>query len=489
MIQPNNIEQVLVLTLSMLTMQKAMAENEAENAIASLCHEAKYLHKVAEDFKSLLSTTDSDVSQAEKLTQIWQLKAAEATQLKEQNAYAALVLHGRLKIDKTKQARVNYKQTLSGVREGILQRISYLQGRTQAYTSFKVSKSTRDATTTKCKAKTTWAKHGDAQCDPTTLSNSPLERKTISAMAATKVKAATEAEIDIEMGNYDLELELSTALNSDSNNKCQTTTTQGTLEAITMVAKATAPHYGGKLLPTRKTDRPKQNCDAEEEKPPSKLPTADKLAALLCKAREAVPPPKIALESTTTETLFGDSDFLYIAAQLLTTEIPAGTQPEGTEADQIKQLIKSTYGDATTFGSRYTTGLYDKQTKYKKETQDSKGTLDSIATGTDLALVSSYFKGIALRLTAVQAGQEKQKNKTGQTDETCEKKGTGAECKDGCKLTGVVDNKKCVVDPDFVKKEVEGVKAENDGKTNTNTTGSNSVIIKKAPLVLAFFLR
>nr|APD73994.1 variant surface glycoprotein 1125.2123 [Trypanosoma brucei] len=289
------------------------------------------------------------------------------------------------------------------------------------------------------------------------------------------------------MGNYDLELELSTALNSNTSSKCQTTTTETTLTGIAMVEKATAPHYGAKLLPTRKTDRLKQNCEATDDQPTNKLPTADKLAALLCKAREAVPPPKIALESTTTETLIGDSDFLYIAAQLLTTEIPAVTQPEGTEADQIKQLIKSTYGDATTFGSRYTTGLYDKQTKYKKGTQDSKGTLDSIATGTDLALVSGYFKGIALRLTAAQGRQEKQKNKTGQTDETCEKKGTGDNCKEGCKVEGTGENKKCVVDPTYKPPQAEG--GEKDSKTGTtNTTGSNSFVIHKAPLLLAFLL-
>nr|ARB50844.1 variant surface glycoprotein [Trypanosoma brucei] len=317
-------------------MQKTIAENEAENATASLYHEAKYMYKVAEDFKSLISTTDSDVKQAEKLTQIWQLKAEEATQVKDQNAYAALVLHGRLKIDKTKQARLNYEQTLSGVREGILHRINYLQGRTKSFTSIAVSASAKQSTNIKCKATTTWEKHGDAQCDPTTLNGSPLERQPISAMAATKVRAATEAEINVEMGSYDLELTVSTDLGSDTASKCQTSGSATALTGIAMVAKGLAPRCGGQLLTTAKADRPKQNFEAEEENPPSKLPTAAKLASLLCKAKETAPPPKIALEATTTETLIGDADFLYIAAQLLTTEIPAVTQPEGTEADQTK---------------------------------------------------------------------------------------------------------------------------------------------------------
>nr|APD73100.1 variant surface glycoprotein 1125.267 [Trypanosoma brucei] len=75
---------------------------------------------------------------------------------------------------------------------------------------------------------------------------------------------------------------------------------------------------------------------------------------------------------------------------------------------------------------------------------------------------------------------------TPESNKECSKK-TGNDCKDGCKLTGEGENKKCVKDTDFVKKEAEG--GEKDSKTGTtNTTGNNSVIINKAPLLLAFLL-
>nr|APD74790.1 variant surface glycoprotein 1125.4263 [Trypanosoma brucei] len=78
-------------------------------------------------------------------------------------------------------------------------------------------------------------------------------------------------------------------------------------------------------------------------------------------------------------------------------------------------------------------------------------------------------------------------SKITESDETCEKKRTGADCKDGCKVEGTGENKKCVKDPDYKPKQVEG--REKDSKTGTtNTTGSNSFVIKKAPLPLAFFL-
>nr|APD73906.1 variant surface glycoprotein 1125.1782 [Trypanosoma brucei] len=45
-----------------------------------------------------------------------------------------------------------------------------------------------------------------------------------------------------------------------------------------------------------------------------------------------------------------------------------------------------------------------------------------------------------------------------ETDETCETKGTGANCKDGCKVEGTDKNKKCVNDPDYRPKQVEAKK-------------------------------
>nr|AGH61211.1 variant surface glycoprotein 655 [Trypanosoma brucei] len=74
-----------------------------------------------------------------------------------------------------------------------------------------------------------------------------------------------------------------------------------------------------------------------------------------------------------------------------------------------------------------------------------------------------------------------------ETDATCEKKGTGADCKDGCKVEGTDDSKTCVANPNYKPPQAEG--GEKDSKTgSTNTTGINAVVINKAPLWLAVFL-
>nr|ARB50801.1 variant surface glycoprotein [Trypanosoma brucei] len=45
---------------------------------------------------------------------------------------------------------------------------------------------------------------------------------------------------------------------------------------------------------------------------------------------------------------------------------------------------------------------------------------------------------------------------TSETDVTCEKKGTGDNCKDGCKWGSDGPNKKCVVDKTYTPKQVDG---------------------------------
>nr|APD73088.1 variant surface glycoprotein 1125.251 [Trypanosoma brucei] len=73
-----------------------------------------------------------------------------------------------------------------------------------------------------------------------------------------------------------------------------------------------------------------------------------------------------------------------------------------------------------------------------------------------------------------------------ETDATCEKKGKEDNCKDGRKEITENGEKKCVVDKKEAKK-VEG--GEKDSKNGTtNTTGSNSFLMKKAPLLLAVLL-
>nr|APD73165.1 variant surface glycoprotein 1125.364 [Trypanosoma brucei] len=69
------------------------------------------------------------------------------------------------------------------------------------------------------------------------------------------------------------------------------------------------------------------------------------------------------------------------------------------------------------------------------------------------------------------------------THDSCAQKGTGDACKEGCKWDSDGPDKKSVVDPTYKPPQAKG--GEKDSKTGTtNTTGSNSFVIKKAPVLL-----
>ncbi|SCU71259.1 Trypanosomal VSG domain containing protein, putative [Trypanosoma equiperdum] len=81
-------------------------------------------------------------------------------------------------------------------------------------------------------------------------------------------------------------------------------------------------------------------------------------------------------------------------------------------------------------------------------------------------------------------------SKVAATDEACAEQGV-SKCEKPCKLVDEEGGKKkCKLDKEAkqaVEKEIQETEGK-DGKTNTNTTASNSFVIHKAPLLLAVFI-
>nr|APD72653.1 variant surface glycoprotein 1125.313 [Trypanosoma brucei] len=83
------------------------------------------------------------------------------------------------------------------------------------------------------------------------------------------------------------------------------------------------------------------------------------------------------------------------------------------------------------------------------------------------------------------------KEKQEEAEKDCNKKETEQECAKPCKWDGEAksQNKRCTLSDEGKQAAKEAEKQPgNDGKTNTNTTGSNSFVIDKTPLLFAFLL-
>nr|APD73259.1 variant surface glycoprotein 1125.502 [Trypanosoma brucei] len=185
-------------------------------------------------------------------------------------------------------------------------------------------------------------------------------------------------------------------------------------------------------------------------------------------------------------------------AELLKATNKAGKfKPQGSDSSYgAKDTIKAAADNKADIASALTDKLKKIQTS-KLKTDDTEA--KDLSENTDHAdfRKSLLFQHIAninrIAQLRKQLSDEKQKKcntinpKITETDETCQKKGTGEACKDGCKVGGEGANKKCVKDPTYTPPQTEG--GEKESKTGTtNTTGSNSFLINKFSLWLAVLL-
>nr|APD72594.1 variant surface glycoprotein 1125.43 [Trypanosoma brucei] len=153
----------------------------------------------------------------------------------------------------------------------------------------------------------------------------------------------------------------------------------------------------------------------------------------------------------------------------------------GTGETQGKEIVTKIRAQTITIPSPKATEAKKLSEKPSGDEQRLATLLNHIRTRTQVTTLRKELE------EARQSKNTKDTNKIAESDETCEKKGTGDNCKDGCKVEGEGANKKCVKDPTYKTPQTEG--GEKESKTGTtNTTGSNSFVIKTSPLLLAFLL-
>nr|CAQ57417.1 variant surface glycoprotein [Trypanosoma brucei brucei] len=164
-------------------------------------------------------------------------------------------------------------------------------------------------------------------------------------------------------------------------------------------------------------------------------------------------------------------------------------KPEEVSAtNELKAAARQILGDsATKFKSKFIKDMLEEELVFPTELKLTASTIQKIPTNRISEVVALLIQETISKAThdkKCPASHSASEKSTSEADVTCEKKGTGDNCKDGCKEVEEGGKKKCVKDPNYKPPQGEG--GEKDSKTGTtNTTGSNSFTIKKAPLLLA----
>nr|AGH59850.1 variant surface glycoprotein 402 [Trypanosoma brucei] len=130
---------------------------------------------------------------------------------------------------------------------------------------------------------------------------------------------------------------------------------------------------------------------------------------------------------------------------------------------KVKGIIGS---DADSFKNTYLDKVNKETIKLPKEweLELSYNKLENLETDAQYETILLYLSKVSQNNREQACTAVRQEQKQQGTDETCEKKGTEDNYKDGCKWDGEGDNKKCVKDLDYKPKQVEekddGIKEE-----------------------------
>nr|APD73105.1 variant surface glycoprotein 1125.275 [Trypanosoma brucei] len=204
--------------------------------------------------------------------------------------------------------------------------------------------------------------------------------------------------------------------------------------------------------------------------------TANKLANLICKARKSTITNEETIKPTTVANLQSDPTMQDIAALLENREKAAAKEISNENDKAKKEAVSVLFGPQTAdIGPLYLHKLGEKDVDYKLAGKEVKGSLKDLVDRGDFGITLSFFMEHN-KQTPCQASNT-EPPKALRDSESCKIEKDKDKCndKDGCEFK------------DGECKVKDGAKAENDSK-NTNTTGSNSFVINRAPLLLAVLL-
>nr|APD74450.1 variant surface glycoprotein 1125.3074 [Trypanosoma brucei] len=195
------------------------------------------------------------------------------------------------------------------------------------------------------------------------------------------------------------------------------------------------------------------NCisAAAASSPDNKLVSRQRLAAILCEVRNTIP----VITPSIKELTVGDVLSMATAQQAAINAL-GQTRQEG-DSEQGKNAVKKLLGnDESKTIDKFFTELENKDLQLSQDKGASKTSIKAAAKGDEYGLALAYFSGQALKRTEEAA---KQITQTEAKDKDSTSKGKDDCTTEKCELKG----DKCVAK--------NGVKAGNDGKTDSTCTG------------------
>nr|APD73108.1 variant surface glycoprotein 1125.280 [Trypanosoma brucei] len=478
---------VALIYLASCFVPKSRADDYSDetNKITDICKEHEYLTQLASALSSQLSPEKQALTSLQGLQKKWRLHAAAATKHRDRCLLVALEAEASARIERGKRAIEQAQPIQTAAGAAIQKQLGILEAALHT-TTLKVT----DDTTSRNDPNN--ANQADiyfsivaGAAKPCELrkpdADDPFKNNPLKANKITTLKLTTLSKMKDNL--KESKLAISSATSGCPTGSTGKTSTSARLNGCNIGGGATyewttAPAIAtGSQEPTAIFQENERTTDCGTLHTELKLQAGHhaQLAAALCTALKIQSPTVTSFDGATGVTLAKSSTIRQALRncdpQFTTISNPA----DDTEAKALVDYITKAYGEASdAFASKYVTNLENEeiQTRETKTVEGKK--VNQLKSSEAVASALSHLEGLRIKreLEAEKKNipaavdTKKVEDCKGEKDETkCNNK-NGCEFKDG----------KCKVK--------DSVKAENDAKT-TNTTGRNSFVIYKAPLLLA----
>nr|APD73126.1 variant surface glycoprotein 1125.303 [Trypanosoma brucei] len=461
--------------------------DELATAAANLCEEKAYLDGLKQHLRSAASQKKEDARTAEALARKWQIVAATSESHDRKCLFLALSTHAE-KIAETNAALAKAaEKAVQTAAEALSEHIGAIEAAELfAQLTFKLPANFKAGTTA---AKREFPFTLDTPTNP--LCQKVDDLKTIGGKNKQPtyeklhtIKLTERAKIlDFIQGAKATISGLQSCDKTDDSeanyatnmNACQY---QGSWTATAALLRKASP-YAGQDTQLFKYKSRSSACAVDKLTEADNKDKTKDLTHLLCKALKTIDKATANLGALSGNTLAEDQDTLNIIRNC-NPQFQTITDISAEEGKAIKKYVKEAYGeDNTKFSEKFIKSLSQiKPTVRKDKTSDATKSVEEIAGTVDARAAQSHAEGKRIKreieaekksATASSVGSKKAEDCKEETaKDKCNGK-AGCEFKDGeCKVKVITTEK------------ASGLAG--------NTTASNSFVVNKAPLLLAFLI-
>nr|APD74691.1 variant surface glycoprotein 1125.4160 [Trypanosoma brucei] len=473
---------VLFAVLIRITQAQSQTGDAEHDKVQTACQEAAAAAALSERYEQLAKTTADNARTLMITSAMWRQKAAETTDIAKSATLTAIseVAKNLAMQALTKQSERENKMTAA--RKRLAQRAAFLDGVHYAI------RPTFGAQTHPFKATTTTleVRSGNAKTltDTCTTQNRQEQSQDIQGSAAgatawKKLKYSTKNEIVKLVPTQKVTLTFGLAgYTAQSVSNGYGTTVTNCNGAINSASEPTLDTIGT-ATPTLQSiyeqDTPSKGCAHKTINDNDNDAEMKKLLKAICEAQQATAITVPSTADLTLENLSNNPAVILAVRNGAPQFHNLHDSSENQATDKIKNYIKEALGTTPEkFTELFVEKIKDEDVSYRGPKETTKVKRQALAKQQEAGASITYFQD--KRTVKPQAEKAKEsstaKKRKEDTDENICTEDKDCAYKDGkCKLK-------------------EGVEAEGtggkDGKT-TNTTGSNSFVIKKSPLLLANF--